>query len=110
MMASQFLKGLDQLRPNIISKPNNWSKTISQAAKNISNVIGSETKTMQYRYWQKIVDYLESKNSKLRTQDPRPRHWQTFAVGRSHFYIESTELENFKHFQKTILQLPIRDS
>ena len=65
---------------------------------------------MQYRYWQKIVDYLESKNSKLRTQDPRPRHWQTFAVGRSHFYIESTELENFKHFQKTILQLPIRDS
>ncbi len=40
---------------------------------------------MQYRYWQKLVDYLESKNSKLRTQDPRPRHWQTFAVGRSHF-------------------------
>tara|TARA_B110000259_G_C14032055_1_gene407180 strand:+ start:5710 stop:6588 length:879 start_codon:yes stop_codon:yes gene_type:complete len=75
---------------NIISKPNNWSKTISQAAKNISDGIESETKAMQYRYWQKLVDYLENKNSKLRTQDPRPRHWQTFAVGRSHFYINAT--------------------
>ena len=45
---------------------------------------------MQYRYWQKLVDYLESTNSKLRTKDPRPRHWQTFAVGRSHFYINAT--------------------
>ena len=75
---------------NIISKPNNWSKTISQAAKNISDGIESETKAMQYRYWQKLVDYLESTNSKLRTKDPRPRHWQTFAVGRSHFYINAT--------------------
>jgi len=75
---------------NIISQPNNWSKTISQAAKNISDGLSSETKALQYRYWQKLVDYLESKNSKLRTQDPRPRHWQTFAVGRSHFYINAT--------------------
>ena len=75
---------------NIVSKPNNWSKTISQAAKNISEGIESETKAMQYRYWQGLIDYLENNGSKLRTQDPRPRHWQTFAVGRSHFYIDAT--------------------
>jgi hypothetical protein len=75
---------------NIVSKPNNWSKTISQAAKNISERIESETKAMQYRYWQGLIDYLENNGSKLRTQDPRPRHWQTFAVGRSHFYIDAT--------------------
>jgi len=75
---------------NIVSKPNNWSKTISQAVKNISEGIESETKAMQYRYWQGLIDYLENNGSKLRTQDPRPRHWQTFAVGRSHFYIDAT--------------------
>ena len=37
-----------------------------------------------------LIDYLENNGSKLRTQDPRPRHWQTFAVGRSHFYIDAT--------------------
>ncbi|MDA9231167.1 DUF4268 domain-containing protein [Rickettsiales bacterium] len=74
---------------NIVSKPNNWSKTISQAAKSISDGIESETKAMQYRYWQGLIDYLENKGSKLRTQDPCPRHWQTFAVGRSHFYINA---------------------
>ena len=75
---------------NIVSKPNNWSKTISQAVKNISEGIESETKAMQYRYLQGLIDYLENNGSKLRTQDPRPRHWQTFAVGRSHFYIDAT--------------------
>jgi len=74
---------------NIVSKPNNWSKTISQAAKNISEGIESETKAMQYRYWQGLIDYLENNGSKLRTQDPRPQHWQTFAIGRSHFYINA---------------------
>lgn len=75
---------------NIVSQPNNWSKTVSQAAKNISDQATSETKALQYRYWQELVKYLEKNNSKLRTQDPRPRHWQTFSTGRSHFYIEAT--------------------
>jgi hypothetical protein len=74
---------------NIISKPNNWSKTISQAAKNISESIESETKALQYKYWQQLVDFIKESGSKLKPQDPRPRHWQTFAVGRSHFYINA---------------------
>lgn len=75
---------------NIVSKPNNWSKTISQAAKNISDGVFSETKALQYRYWQELVNFLEKRGSKLRTQDPRPKHWQTFAVGRSNFHIDAT--------------------
>jgi hypothetical protein len=74
---------------NIVSKPNNWSKTISQAAKNISEGIESETKALQYKYWQQLVDFIKESGSKLKPQDPRPRHWQTFAVGRSHFYINA---------------------
>ena len=76
-------------RFNVISMPNNWGKSVSQAAKNISEGIESETKAMQYKYWQQLVDFIRDSGSKLKPQDPRPRHWQTFAVGRSHFYINA---------------------
>ncbi|MDB2550416.1 DUF4268 domain-containing protein [Rickettsiales bacterium] len=77
-------------RFNVISMPNNWGKSVSQAAKNISESIESETKALQYKYWQQLVDFIKESGSKLKPQDPRPRHWQTFAVGRSHFYIDAT--------------------
>jgi len=72
---------------NIISKPNNWSKSIAQAAKRLSEQPTTETKELQYRYWQQLLEYLKTSNSKLRLQKPLPQHWQTFAIGRSHFNI-----------------------
>ncbi|MFW2331190.1 MAG: DUF4268 domain-containing protein, partial [Nitrospinota bacterium] len=73
---------------NIISKPNNWSKTISQAAKNISG--GGRVGAMYQLYWQGLVDYLESKNSKLRPPPPSSENYQWFPVGRTGFGIEAT--------------------
>ena len=72
---------------NIVSMPNNWGKSVSQAAKNISEGIESETKALQYKYWQELVNFIQESGSKLKPQDPRPRHWQTFAVGRSGFHV-----------------------
>jgi len=74
-------------RFNVISMPNNWGKSVSQAAKSISEGIESETKALQYKYWQQLVDFIKESGSKLKPQDPRPRHWQTFAIGRSSFHI-----------------------
>lgn len=72
---------------NVISKPNNWSKSVSDAAKEIENQTTSETKKLQYRYWQKLTEYLEENKSKLRPQDSRPKHWQIFTIGRSGFHL-----------------------
>lgn len=72
---------------NVISKPNNWSKTVSEAAKEIENQATSETKKLQYRYWIALVDYLEEVRSKLRPQTPSPKHWLTFTIGRSGFHL-----------------------
>jgi Domain of unknown function (DUF4268) len=74
---------------NVISKPNNWSKTVSEAAKEIENQTTSETKKLQYRYWLELVDYLEEVKSKLRSQEPRPQHWLTFTIGRSGFHLNA---------------------
>lgn len=75
---------------NIISQPNNWSKSISQAAQRISQEGVTETKELQYRYWEQLVNFLQDNNSKLRPQNPRPRHWQIFSIGRSGTYISAT--------------------
>ncbi len=77
-------------RFNVISMPNNWGKSVSQAAKSISEGIESETKALQYKYWQQLVDFIRESGSKLKPHDPRPRHWQTFAIGRSGFNLSAT--------------------
>ncbi len=75
---------------NIVSKPNNWSKTVSQAAQRISQQATTETQQLQYRYWEKFVKFLQDSNSKLRSQSPRPQHWQIFTIGRSGIDISTT--------------------
>lgn len=72
---------------NVVSKPNNWSKAVSQAAKDILDRTTSKTKILQYHYWQKLTEYLEENNSKLSPQDSRPKHWQIFTIGRSGFHL-----------------------
>ena len=74
---------------NIISQPNNWSKTVARAAKNLDNQETSETKGLQYRYWQNFISYLENSSSKLRPQAPTPKHWLTFSIGRSGFHVNA---------------------
>jgi hypothetical protein len=75
---------------NIISKPNNWSKFVSQVSKQISEQGITETKELQYRYWDQLVNFLQDNNSNLRPQNPRPRHWQNFSIGRSGLKIAAT--------------------
>ncbi len=72
---------------NIISQPNNWSKSITQAAKRLSEQPTTKIKELQYHYWQTLLSHLQEAGSRLRLQKPLPQHWQTFSIGRSHFHI-----------------------
>ena len=74
---------------NIVSRPNNWSKTVAQASKNLDNQETSETKGLQYRYWQNFISYLENSSSKLRPQASAPQHWLIFSIGRSGFHVNA---------------------
>lgn len=81
---------------NIISQPNNWSKKISRAAQRIVDEDVSETKELQFRYWTKLVNYLEKTESFLNPQAARPRHWQIFSIGRSGVHMAATVNTNEK--------------
>lgn len=66
---------------NIISQPNEWSRTVQQAAAGGGEV--SEHKQLQLRFWTGFKEYMESKGSFVRCQKPSPQHWMNHAIGRS---------------------------
>lgn len=70
---------------NIVSKPNNWSKSIARAALRMSDGDLSPVKANYYKYWEAFSDYLARVGSKLKPQKPRPQHWTNFSIGRSGF-------------------------
>lgn len=76
---------------NIVSKPNDWSKTVSEAARRIETGELSETKQLQQEYWAELRTYLTEAKSKLRSQKPLPQHWTNFAIGRSHFHLTAVQ-------------------
>lgn len=69
---------------NIVSKPNNWSKTIKRSAENAAL---TETKLLQQEYWQQMKDYVEKGKTSFRMQKPLPQHWTNIAIGRSDFKV-----------------------
>jgi hypothetical protein len=76
---------------NIVSKPNDWAKTVADAAKRIEVGEISETKLLQQEYWNTLRDFLTDARSPLRPQKPLPQHWTNFAIGRSHFHLAAVQ-------------------
>lgn len=70
---------------NIVSQPNDWSRSVSDAARAIKNNTLTETKAAQLRFWTGLAEYLTANNSGLRSQKPFPQHWTHFGIGRSGF-------------------------
>jgi len=69
---------------NVVSKPNNWSRSISSAASKIANEDLGETKLFQLKFWTALGDSIREKtDSPLRAQKPRPQHWYIFSIGKT---------------------------
>jgi hypothetical protein len=75
---------------NIVSKPNDWTRSVGQSARRISDEALTETKVQQRAYWTSLRDYLRQRNSSIRSQKPLPQHWSNFGIGRSGFHLAAT--------------------
>lgn len=77
--------GDSQIAPkfNIISQPNDWTRTVQQAAASTSSGEVSEHKQLQLRFWTGFRVYMEQQKSFVRCQKPLPQHWTNHAIGRS---------------------------
>jgi len=72
---------------NVVSKPNLWTHTVSQATQRLEAGELSETKKLQLDYWTKFQLFMKRKQGSLRPQKPLPQHWMNFAIGRSNFHL-----------------------
>lgn len=70
---------------NIISQPNDWSRTIQQAA----SAAVSPYKQLQLKFWTQFKEYMESERSFVRCQKPGAQHWLNHPLGRSGFHLNS---------------------
>jgi hypothetical protein len=77
-------------RFNIVSKPNDWTKSVSRAARQIDEEAVTETKAQQLRYWNALNDAIAEAGSGLRPHRPRPQHWSNFSIGRSGFHLSAS--------------------
>ena len=78
-------------RFNIVSKPNNWNKLVTQAARAIDEAELTGTKALQVAYWGALGSALVAAGGPLaRERKPQPQSWMSYSIGRSGFGINAS--------------------
>jgi hypothetical protein len=74
---------------NVVSKPNEWSRSVSKASRKIETEALSENRQLQLKFWEEFVPVLEEQST-LRGRKPMPKHWMNFSIGRAGFALGAT--------------------
>jgi len=75
---------------NVISKPNDWSRSVAQAARAIDESELSETRMIQRDYWDGLHKALDGSNGPVSgNRRPQPQSWMSYAVGRAGFGVNA---------------------
>lgn len=75
---------------NIVSKPNEWTTTVSAVARLLSEGKLSETRRLQLEYWTELHKRLREGGSPINPAKPGPRNWMQVSIGRTGFQISAT--------------------
>jgi hypothetical protein len=71
---------------NIVSKPNNWSRSVAQAARGIDQAELSDTRAMQREYWVAFNNVLSATHGPLSgNRKAQPQSWMAYSIGRTGF-------------------------
>lgn len=74
----------------VVSKPNDWSRNVSSAAKSIESEALTDTRMKQLAYWNALKEQLAASQSGLRCRKPYPQHWMDFPIGRAGYWLSAT--------------------
>src|ERR1051326_8051751 len=75
---------------NIVSKPNDWSQSVAQAARAIDDAELSETRVMQRAYWTAFEKVLAASRGPISGgRKPQPQSWMSYSVGRGPFGVNA---------------------
>jgi hypothetical protein len=73
---------------NVVSKPNDWSRSVAQAARAIDESELSETRLAQRSYWDafhKVLD--EASGAVSGNRKAQAQSWMAYSIGRSSFHL-----------------------
>jgi hypothetical protein len=72
---------------NIVSKPNDWIRSISQYTRSAKSRDLTEIQQLQLDFWTEFHEHLLERKSPVKPQKPNPQNWMNFAIGRSYFHL-----------------------
>ncbi|MEQ8254810.1 MAG: DUF4268 domain-containing protein [Roseovarius confluentis] len=73
---------------NMVSKPNDWSRSVAQAARAIDETELSDVRTMQRDYWAAFHQVLDKFGGPLSgNRKPQPQSWMSYSIGRSEMHL-----------------------
>lgn len=73
---------------NVVSKPNNWSRSVTEAAHGLMSAPNTPMKKQQLEYWTAFRAYAEGTRN-FRVQKPLPQNWMNIAIGSSKAYLSA---------------------
>ena len=85
---------------NIVSKPNDWSKSVAKAAQAIDETELSETRLMQREYWDEFHKVLDTMGGPVSgNRKPQPQSWMSYPVGRSEMHLGAVMIRPTKRIR-----------
>lgn len=78
---------------NIVSKPNNWSRSVARSARAIDEAELTDTRMMQRDYWDGLHGHLNRLQGAVTgNRTSQPQNWMAYSVGRANFNVGTTML------------------
>ncbi len=74
---------------NVVSKPNDWSKTVSEGVARVEREGLTEAKQLQLRFWTLFAEHVRANSAGLTPTKPQPQHWMNLSIGRSGFKLSA---------------------
>ena len=73
---------------NIVSMPNDWSRSVAHAARKADDAKLSELRLMQRNYWTGLLEGLNTTDGPIRgNRKPQPQSWMHFGIGVGGFHL-----------------------
>ena len=74
---------------NIVSKPNNWSRAVSQSAQRAGCEELSGLPLIQQRFWTAFGEHVNQSNRQIKAPRPVPKAFVFFAIGKAGFSLKA---------------------
>lgn len=75
---------------NIVSKPNEWTRSVGRAARRIKDEALTPRKVNNLEYWTEFNQLIADKSTVLRAKKPQANHWMTYSIGKTHVVLSGT--------------------